>query len=157
TSSIRAVYFSTSDRAVNLPDFIPSCNSAIEISFSSNGLISAAAERVAAPAARPALRAGNNAAVPPVVRAACRNRRREAPECDEPIVSPSFVRESFPRKAIHVRPAPSERCCERKSIRTELLHGRLFKHESPPEFTSSRLCRFRGDGKLRSFVRPERE
>ena len=39
-SSMRAEYFSTSDRAVNLPDFIPSCSSEIVISSSSNGLTS---------------------------------------------------------------------------------------------------------------------
>src|ERR1022692_4092443 len=40
-SSMRARYFSASDRAVNLPDFIPFCSSGIVISSSSNGLTSA--------------------------------------------------------------------------------------------------------------------
>src|SRR6266851_4106814 len=41
-SSMRAVYLSTSERAVNLPDFIPSCRSAIVISSSSKDLTSVA-------------------------------------------------------------------------------------------------------------------
>src|ERR1035438_4731457 len=40
-SSMRAAYFSTSDRAVYLPDFIPSWSSGMVISSSSNGLTSA--------------------------------------------------------------------------------------------------------------------
>ena len=41
-SSMRAPYFSTRDLAVNLPDFIPSCNSEIVISSNSKGLMSGA-------------------------------------------------------------------------------------------------------------------
>src|SRR5215469_8190924 len=39
-SSTRAEYFSTRERAVNFPDFMPSCSSVIVISSSSKGLIS---------------------------------------------------------------------------------------------------------------------
>src|SRR5271157_3605343 len=87
TSSMRAVYFSTSDRAVNLPDFIPSCSSAIVISSSLKGLTSGfgsghplppdvdeAGEDAAAPAPPSA---GKNAEGAPVTSADCRNERRE--------------------------------------------------------------------------------
>src|ERR1700730_4338778 len=112
---MRDVYFSTRDRAVNFPDFIPSCSSEIVISSSSNGFTSGAAENGSAGSApgvttRPALRAGHSAAPPPVVRAACRNLRREGAELDERIVSRYWIEFDLQR--------------------------RPFKHESQYKFTS---------------------
>src|SRR5271157_485842 len=87
TSSMRAEYFSTSDRAVNLPDFIPSCSSAIVISSSSKGLTSRFGPEHALPpevdgaaddaAARAAPSAGYSAEAAPVASADCRKERRE--------------------------------------------------------------------------------
>src|SRR5271165_5464205 len=57
-SSMRLVYFSTSDRAVNLPDFKPSCSSVIVISSSSKGLTAGEAGSAGGAAARPAPSAG---------------------------------------------------------------------------------------------------
>ena len=87
TSSMRSRYFSTSERAVNFPDFIPSCNSGIVISSSSNAFTSGGADSTGAATTRPALSAGYSAAVPPAVRAVCRNLRREAEDLDGGIVS----------------------------------------------------------------------
>ncbi len=67
TSSMRAEYFSTSDRDVNLPDFIPSCSSEIVISSNSKGFTSCAGFGMGSAAtARPAPRAGYSAAAVPV-------------------------------------------------------------------------------------------
>src|ERR1019366_2184420 len=86
TAAIRSWYFSTSDRAVNLPDFIPACSSTTVISSSSNGFTPEAEAPVcagsgaAADTSRAAPRAGQSgvmaAAVPPRT-AVLRNERRE--------------------------------------------------------------------------------
>ena len=91
-SSMRAWYFSTSERAVYLSDFIPSCSSGIVISSSSKALTSVAPDSVVGVIVLPALRAGNRAAVPPVVKAACRNLRREGAQFGDGIVSRSRTR-----------------------------------------------------------------
>ena len=106
-SSMRAVYFSTSDLAVNLPDFIPSCNSEMVISSRSNGFTSAAEDSAAREISRAELNAGRKATVAEATRVVCRNPRRDEPEL------------------------------ERMSVqwRSRLNAGRLFKHECPQEFT----------------------
>ena len=85
TASIRARYSSVIERAVYLPDFMPSCNSAIVISSSSNGFTSAGSEepvaRGGAAFSRTSIRdddrnTGANAAAIPVTAPACRNFRR---------------------------------------------------------------------------------
>src|SRR5436309_960246 len=106
-SSMRAVYFSTSDLAVNLPDFIPSCNSEMVISSRSNGFTSAAEDSAAREISRAELNAGRKATAAEAIRVVCRNPRRDEPEL------------------------------ERMSVqwRSRLNAGRLFKHECPQEFT----------------------
>src|SRR5579864_5544027 len=79
-SSMRAEYFSTNERAVNLPDFMPSCNSAMVISSSSNGLTSGAGDFDGGAISRAAPRAGYKLAAAVVVTAFCRNWRRERGE-----------------------------------------------------------------------------
>ena len=63
-SSMRAVYFSTSERAVNFPDFMPSCSSEIAISSSSNAFTSGAraGDGGAGERSRAALSAGQSGA-----------------------------------------------------------------------------------------------
>src|ERR1022692_3831610 len=79
-SSIREVYFSTRERAVNLPDFIPSCRSVIVNSSSSKDLIPEAgtSDSVSRAASRPGGESGANdaAALPTTV--ALRKVRRLA-------------------------------------------------------------------------------
>src|SRR5271165_4537520 len=78
TSSMRAEYFPTSDRAVNLPDFIPSCKSAMVTSSSSKALTSGTgAVGASAAAARAAPSAGYIVAAAPVTSPDFKNDRRE--------------------------------------------------------------------------------
>ena len=84
-SSMRAVYFSTRDFAVNLPDFIPSCSSGMVISSSSNGLTSGAEDSATRETSRAELNAGRKATAADAVRVSCRNPRRDEPDLDEGI------------------------------------------------------------------------
>ena len=72
-SSIRARYFSVIERAVNFPEAIPACRSAMVISSKSKGLISRGARQGVS--SRAAARAGKTAALTParaLVRKKCR-------------------------------------------------------------------------------------
>src|SRR5258708_3723811 len=88
TSSIRAEYFSTSERAVNLLDFMPSCNSEIVISSSSNDFTAGGPTAGSGDeeAARAALSAGYTVTALPVMMLLRRNERRVEESSDELII-----------------------------------------------------------------------
>src|SRR6202035_2569143 len=72
-SSILAKYFSAMERAVNFPEAIPDCRSAMVSSSKSNGLICGVGESVSS---RALAKAGNIAALTPAKALLCKKLRR---------------------------------------------------------------------------------
>src|SRR5215469_3213559 len=87
-SSMRAVYFSTNEWAVCLPEFIPSCSSVTVVSSSSNGLTSDTG--FAGDVSRAPPRAGYSTAAVLVVTAFCRNLRREGRDVGMEVLRDEF-------------------------------------------------------------------
>src|ERR1035437_6818063 len=75
TSAIRSKYFSARERAVNFPDFMPSCSSPMVISSSSNGFTSCAGGSPALARAN----TGSASDTAPIFRLDSRKCRREVP------------------------------------------------------------------------------
>src|SRR5437868_3082327 len=86
-SSMRCEYFSTNARAVNLPEVIPSCSSAMVISSSSKGATSGTGDVAGRGISRAPLKAGRRVTATPAAKLFCKNPRRDEPELDEGIVS----------------------------------------------------------------------
>src|SRR5579872_2831197 len=87
--SMRARYFSAMERALNLPDAIPACKSAIVVSSRSKGWISGIDVRLAA--WRALARAGNAAALA-VTRALVRRKLRRGREMESVLASSFWLK-----------------------------------------------------------------